>query len=138
MRPAVLLALIGCCLWVADSDAAQYADQGDYRVHYTTFSSLIIPPEVATAHSIVRAENRIIINLSILKLGEPAAAVITGNVTNLLNQRFELEFTEVDEAEAIYYLASHTSLPQDILRFDLQVEFMDTEPLPIRFVRRYD
>ena len=58
---------------------------------------------------------------------------------NLLNQQFDLEFNEVRESDAIYYLASHLALPQDILRFNLEVQPGDAaETVTIQFVRRYD
>ena len=66
------------------------------------------------------------------------AVRIKGQVINLLNQRFELKFDEVREAEAIYYLANHLSLEQDILKFEIEVTLEDDLSVPIRFLRRYD
>jgi hypothetical protein len=133
-----LLLLLICCLGSAHASAAQYIDHGEYRIHYTTFSSLIIPAEVASAHDIVRSEKRIVLNLAVIKQDKPVEASISGHVINLLNQRFELVFNEVNEAEAIYYLASHLAVEHDILRFSLEVQLNATESIPIRFVRRYD
>lgn len=140
------LATIASCLFIllpVSALAAQYIDHGDYRIHYTTFSSLLIPSDVAAAHKIVRAKNRIVLNVS-ARTGDDAVAMrVKGTVTNLLNQQFELEFEEVTEAGAIYYLANHLALEQDILRFDLSVSANDTagedkESVSIRFLRRYD
>lgn len=130
----LLLCYMGCAL----ASAAQYVDQGEHRVHYTTFSSMIIPPDVASAHGIVRSEKRVVLNISVLKQDKPAAASISGHVINLLNQRFELIFDEINEAEAIYYLASHLALEHDILRFNLEVQLNTVESVPINFIRRYD
>ena len=133
-----LLWLLLCCLVAVPAPAAQYIDHGEHRIHFTTFSSLIIPAEVASAHGLVRSEKRIILNISVLKQDEPAPARIRGHVINLLNQRFELNFDEVREAEAIYYLASHLALEHDIQRFNLEVQPDSAESVPINFVRRYD
>lgn len=133
-----LLLLLLCCMGSALASAAQYVDHGEHRIHYTTFSSLIIPPDVASAHGIVRSEKRVVLNLSVLKQDKPAAASISGHVINLLNQRFELVFDEINEAEAIYYLASHLALEHDILRFNLEVQLDTVESVPINFIRRYD
>ena len=132
------LLLLLCCLSSAPALAATYLDHGEHRIHFTTFSSLIIPPDVASAHDIVRSEKRIVVNLSVLKQGLPATASISGHVINLLNQRFELVFDEVNEADAIYYLASYLALEHDILRFNLDVQLNAIESVPINFVRRYD
>ncbi len=136
--PFKLLLLLLCCLGPVSASAAQYVDHGVYRIHYTTFSSLIIPPDVARAHGIVRSEKRVVLNLSILKQDKPATAAVSGHVINLLNQRFDLVFDELNEAEAIYYLASHLALEHDILRFNLVVKLNEIESVPINFVRRYD
>jgi len=133
-----LLLLLFCCLGSTSALAARYLDHGEHRIHFTTFSSLIIPPDVASAHDIVRSEKRIVLNLSVLKQGIPATASISGHVINLLNQRFELVFDEVNEADAIYYLASYLALEHDIMRFNLDVQLNAIESVPINFVRRYD
>ena len=133
-----LLLLLFCCLASLPTLAASYLDHGEHRIHFTTFSSLIIPADVASAHSIVRSEKRIVLNLSVLKQGMPATATISGYVINLLNQRFELVFDEINEAEAVYYLASYLALEYDILRFNLNVELNVTDSVPINFIRRYD
>jgi len=117
---------------------AQYVDRNGYRIHYTTFSSMIIPSDVAALHDIVRAENRIVLNISGIRDGKPVGLEVAGLVTNLLNQQYDLEFEEVNESEAIYYLASHLALEQDILRFSLTVTLDDGDIVPISFLRRYD
>ena len=133
-----LLWLLFCCLGSLPTLAASYLDHGEHRIHFTTFSSLIIPADVASAHAIVRSKKRIVLNLSVLKQGVPATASISGHVINLLNQRFELVFDEINEADAVYYLASYLALEQDILRFNLDVQLNTTASVPISFVRRYD
>ncbi len=99
---------------------------------------MIIPADVAGLHQITRAENRIVLNISAIKDEQPAEIGVTGSVTNLLNQEYELVFSEVNEAEAIYYLASHLALEHDILRFNINIQLSDGDSIPIRFIRRYD
>ena len=137
MTGMLLIALVAAgCL---TANAAQYEDYRGYRIHYTTFSSMIIPPEVAAMHNIVRAENRVVLNVSVRQGDAPTPADVQGSVTNLLNQRFELEFQEVREQDAVYYLATHLADDDDILRFELNVAPESTgEPLRIAFLRRYD
>lgn len=120
------------------ASGAQYVDHDGYRIHYTTFSSMFIPQDVAALHNIVRAENRVVLNISAIRDNEPVSIKLSGNVINLLNQQYELEFQEVNENEAIYYLASHLAGEQDILRFSLTVHLADGDTVPIRFLRRYD
>ena len=133
-----LFLLLFFCLGSLPTLAASYLDHGEHRIHFTTFSSLIIPADVASAHAIVRSKKRIVLNLSVLTQGLPATASISGHVINLLNQRFELIFDEINEAEAVYYLASYLALDHDILRFSLDVQLNATDSVPINFIRRYD
>lgn len=133
----LLLALI-LAVGTALPGHGEHVDHGEYRIHYTTFPSTLIPADVAAAHDIVRADNRIVLNVSVLKGRQPSVASIRGDVINLLNQRFELTFDEVNEADAVYYLANHVAVEQDILRFNIVVQPPDTEPYPITFLRRYD
>ena len=138
----MLLTLMLCLIiWlggVTDSKA-QPIIHGDYQIHYTTFASTLIPPEVAEAHKLVRAENQVVLNVSVMRQGEPAAVQLEGTVTNLLNQLTQLEFNEVNEQDAIYYLAHHPAAERDILRFAIIIHFADETLLPyqLNFVRQY-
>ena len=138
MRLTLQYLLVVLLLTSSISLSARYIDHDGYRIHYTTFSSMIIPPEVARLHGIVRAENRIVLNVSAIRDDQPASLGITGTVVNLLNQQYELAFREVTESEAVYYLASHMALEQDVLRFNLTVRLATGDAVPIRFLRRYD
>ena len=110
----------------------------DYDIHYSTFPSKLIPVDVATAHNIVRADNRIIINVSIRKKEVPIRAEIHGTVLNLLSQEIELTFTEVTEQQAIYYIASQIVNEKDTI--SLQI-FIKPEPgkdtYKLEFTRKY-
>ena len=50
-----------------------------------------------------------------------AAAAVAGAGTNLLGQRIPLDFAEVREQDAIYYLASLVTNEKDTLTFELAV-----------------
>lgn len=109
-----------------------------YDIHYTTFSSTLIPAEVAAAHDIERAKNRIVTNISILKDGEPQLAEISGHNSNLLNQLYTMQFAEVRESEAIYYLANQLIDERDTLRFVIEIKpETSQESYTLQFMRTY-
>ena len=83
-------------------------------------------------------DNRIIVNVSLKENELPARAQLKGQVINLLDQVITLDFVEVLESDAVYYLATHISLPEDILRFNLLVTPFHNDPVQITFMRRYD
>ena len=135
----VLLLLFSPLLAVGtDVCQAETQQHGAFDIHYTAFPSKIIPATVAQAHQISRADNKIVVNVSLKRDNQPAVAYLKGQVINLLEQVIELDFVEVREGDAIYYLATHISLPEDILRFNLLVTPIDSDPIAITFMRRYD
>ena len=135
----VLLLLFSPLLAIGtDVCQAETQQHGAFDIHYTAFPSKIIPATVAQAHQISRADNKIVLNVSLKRDNQPAVAYLKGQVINLLEQVIELDFVEVRERDAIYYLATHISLPEDILRFNLLVTPIDSDPIAITFMRRYD
>ena len=137
----MLMTMVGWSPCQADQ-AIQW--QG-YDIHYTTLSSRLIPADVAKLHGIIRADNRMVTNLSIRKTsktgekGDPVTASIHGTATNLLNQQSVLDFTEVLEPNAIYYLANQLVDERDTLRYSISIQPQSSEATYLlEFVRDYD
>ena len=99
------LLLIGLSFFTVDVFAEINRWQ-NYEIHYTTLNSMLIPSEVAKAHNITRSKSRIVTNITVRKDDTAVAAKIEGTSTNLLNQLFTLDFQEVKEPGAIYYLSN--------------------------------
>ena len=102
--------------------ADQFVSWSGYEIHYTTFSSLIIHSQVAEAHGIIRSKNRIVTNLSIQQDGGSIRARVSGTSTNLLEQVTSMNFTEVVEQDAVYYLANQVVNERDTIRFSINVK----------------
>lgn len=120
------------------TNASERLDAGPHTIYATALSSLLIPADVAKLHGIVRASNRVVVNVTVLTDAHPARAAVAGVGTNLLGQRIPLDFTEVREQDAIYYLASLVTNEKDTLTFELAVKpdgAADTHTL--RFERSY-
>lgn len=120
-----------------------YAEQSiawkDYVIHYTTFSSTLIPPEVAAANDIVRAESRIIANIAVRRNDKSVRARIEGRVSNLLEQLVDLEFRQLAEQDAVYYLASLVVNEEETLRFDIDIKPEgETESYRLEFTRTWN
>lgn len=99
---------------------------------------MLIPQEVAAAHDISRAKNRIVTNISILKDGEPQRAQVSGQNSNLLNQLYTMNFTEVVESTAVYYLSNQLIDERDTLRFSLEIQPTGSEEVySLQFMRQY-
>ena len=109
-----------------------------YEIHHTSLNSMLIPAKVAAAHGIVRSRSRLITNITIRKNNQAVSAEMTGTARNLLGQLFSLDFTEVVEPGAIYYLASQVVDDQDRLAFKIEIIPKGSlETFPLNFTREY-
>jgi hypothetical protein len=101
---------------------------GDFTVHYLAVNSTFLEPEIAAQYGIERGSRLGFINVAVLRneesnsIGMPVSAVITGGKFNLMQQSTPLEFKEVREGEAIYYLAQFEFSNAETLRFEIDVQ----------------
>ncbi len=102
--------------------ADQITSEDGFVIHYATFSSLIIPAKVAEAHGITRSRSRVVTNISIRNHLKPVKARVSGTATNLLAQSRQLDFVEVVENNAVYYLATNVINENDSLQFEITVQ----------------
>jgi hypothetical protein len=98
---------------------------GDYIVHYNAFRSDTLTPEIAKAYSLTRRNNRMVVNITVQKREGtttlPVKANVTGFASNLSSQVKNLEFREIHDGDAIYYLAQEQVSHKEILKFDIKV-----------------
>ena len=116
---------------------------GNYVVHYNAFRSDTLSPEIAKAYELTRRNNRIIVNITVLKkvmgtTGKPVPATITGNASNLTGQLKALEFREIKEDTAIYYIAELKVSDGEFLKFKLNITPEGEEgPARLQFSKRF-
>ncbi|VAW71808.1 hypothetical protein MNBD_GAMMA10-2396 [hydrothermal vent metagenome] len=97
---------------------------GDYVIHFNAFRSDTLTPEIAKAYSLTRRNNRMVVNITVQKKsGNTTQAVkanISGFASNLTGQIKNLEFKEVLDGEAIYYLAQSQVSNRETLKFEIK------------------
>ncbi|PHR64469.1 DUF4426 domain-containing protein [Pseudidiomarina marina] len=117
-----LLVVVG----VSDVKAEQSKRLGPWEVHYNAFNSTLLRPEMAKQYQLSRSETLATLNISVLDAtaaGKPAQQVeISGYVMNPLSQQQTLEFNEVIEGDAIYYLAQTRFSNLETLRFFITIK----------------
>ncbi|WP_057832089.1 DUF4426 domain-containing protein [Colwellia sp. TT2012] len=121
-----LLIALSLSLFVMTSVSAENMKKlGSMNVHYMAIGSTFFTPEIAKAYGITRSRYNGLINISVLdnsKKGTPAKAVsITGKAKNNLGQFKDLDFVEVKEGNAIYYLAQVRYRNEETLHFDIMI-----------------
>lgn len=121
------LGLLIAALWSAHGAWAEdrpFREFGDYRVYYSAFNSSFIDPEIAAAYEIVRGRDRGLINIAVVPMGTIGGrpAQVSGHVANIFAQRQKLDFFEVREGDAVYYLAPFRFEHEDSLTFNVTVK----------------
>lgn len=112
-------------LAITNVSAENMKKLGTMNVHYMAIGSTFFTPEIAKAYGITRSRYNGLINISVLdntKAGNPAKSVsITGQAKNNLGQFKTLDFEEVKEGDAIYYLAQVSYRNEETLHFTLTI-----------------
>jgi len=147
MKLLITLALpllwLVCSSVQAQQEAAEmakpYQKFGDYTVHFSLFSSKFLTPATAKATGFSRAEDRALLNISLVKgtdlSGSPATVV--GHYKNLLQQQRSLEFKTIKEPNASYYIAPLRFTSEEILHFSIEVKPLDSEKsFTVNFTRK--
>ncbi|WP_210641793.1 MULTISPECIES: DUF4426 domain-containing protein [unclassified Pseudomonas] len=98
---------------------------GDVTVHYNTFNSTFLTPDIAKAAELIRSKGQGVINVSVLKDGKPLMAQVSGTVKDLTSQSVPLKFKEVTETGAIYYIAQYPVDQQEVRTFEIKVKTGD-------------
>ena len=121
-----LLIALSLSLFVMTSVSAENMKKlGSMNVHYMAIGSTFFTPEIAKVYGITRSRYNGLINISVLdnnQKGTPAKSVsITGKAKNNLGQFKDLDFKEVKEGKAIYYLAQVSYHNEETLHFDIMI-----------------
>lgn len=114
--------LVGLAALAAQPSWAEQSKRlGPWEVHYNAFNSTLLRPEMAQQYNLERGETIATINIAVLAAelpGKPAQQVsIEGYAMNPLSMQQPLEFSEVIEGEAVYYLAQTSFSNLETLRF---------------------
>ncbi|KJY81440.1 hypothetical protein TW81_18455 [Vibrio galatheae] len=121
--------------------AGQFKNIKDIEVHYSAFNSTFLTPQVARSYQLKRNGYSAILNISVLdnsQAGKPAiTAQISGNAKNLIGQMRELDFREIKEGDAIYYLAEFPISDEEQLTFNIDVSAGNKGAGALKFSQKF-
>ena len=121
----LLLTLSLSLVVISNASAENMKKLGTMNVHYMAIGSTFFTPEIAKVYGITRSRYNGLVNISVLDntiKGTPAKSVsISGKAKNNLGQFKTLEFNEVKEGDAIYYLAQVSYNNEETIHFDLTI-----------------
>ena len=96
---------------------------GPFELHYSVVNSTFLEPKVAATYGITRGERRAILNLAVREhVGDTTEArsmLLQGRTRDLVQRGAALEFQEIREGPAIYYIAEFEFLDEEWLFFEI-------------------
>lgn len=113
----------------------------DYDVHYSVVNSTFITAQVASAYGITRGKNRAFLNISVRKINTDGSnkekrAIVTGKTSDMIHS-IALDFKEIIEQGAIYYIAEFNFNDKDVRRFDIKIQpDPNIEPYTLTFSQK--
>ena len=130
---SVLLSVVAI-IFSPFSVAEQMQRFGQYELHYIVIPTTMLKPEIAAEYDISRGKDRALVNVSVLNREKKAVdATITGDSQNLLGQLQELDFKQVTEGDAIYYLAEIRFADQEVHRIKIEATAPDGKSTLLKF-----
>ncbi|SNY46337.1 protein of unknown function [Arsukibacterium tuosuense] len=105
------------------ADAEQMKKLGNWDVHYIAFPATFLTPEIAVENEIQRSKFNGVINISILDSASQQAqqVAISGIAKDLFGRQRELEFNQVVEGDAVYYLATVPYQNEQLYNFTINI-----------------
>ena len=109
-----------------------------YEVYYSVFNSTFVTPDVAKAYQLTRGKDIAMVNVSVRKNLDNGKniekrAAVNGTKSDLIHV-IPLDFIEIEEKGAIYYLASFKFNHKEALNFNIEVQpDRNKAPINIKF-----
>jgi hypothetical protein len=117
-----ILTLLLMLFFCRASMAQQSETFGPFEIHYSVVNTTFLEPKIAATYNITRGEKRAIINLAVreqLNGGSAARAMLIKGRTWDLIQNQDLEFKEIREGDAIYYIAEFKFINEEWRFFEM-------------------
>lgn len=126
MRTAFAVIALSLSLLAASAQAEQKQRFDQFEVHYIIVNSTFLEPQVASAYGITRGDDRFILNIAVREVLADGSSIarkadIKGTRFDLIH-RNPLDFKEIDERTAIYYIAQFQARNREKLDFTLQIQ----------------
>lgn len=132
-----------CLLWasILPATAEQKQTVGNYDIHYMALSSTFITPAIAKAYGIERSRYNGIVNITVLDMSQkgnpPVAIEISGIANNLLDAKMPLDFKEIREGKAVYYIAQVPYRDDQDINFSIAIKHLSKLNTTLNFNQKF-
>ena len=105
--------------------AANAKEYEDHIIYYNAFPTDSLPPEMTKQYGLKRSKNYAMLNISVMEKGSGiptgVKSKVTGTLKNLMGQTRNLEFREIKEANAVYYIAQIGVQSKEVVNFNIDI-----------------
>lgn len=96
-------------------------------IYYNAFPTDTLPTQVTKQYGLKRSKNMAMVNLSVVKKGDGSMpfgmkASIKGTLKNLMGQSRDIEFREIKEGHAVYYIAQIGVQNKEVVNFYIDIK----------------
>ncbi len=124
------------------SQAENAKEYAEHIVYYNAFPTDSLPAQMTKQYGLKRSKNYAMINVSVMEkaAGAPTGvkSAVTGNLKNLMGQSREIEFREIKEGKAIYYIAQIGVQSKETVNFNIEIMPDGTkEKYEIKFSKKF-
>jgi len=100
-------------------------EYADHIVYYNAFPTDSLPPQMTKQYGLKRSKNYAMINISVMEKGAGVPtgvkSQVTGQLKNLMGQSRALEFREIKEGQAVYYIAQIGVQSKEVVNFSIDI-----------------
>lgn len=123
IRYFALFFSLSALLFSAKPEAEQMKKLGNWDVHYIAFPATFLTPEVAVEYGIQRSKFNGVINISVLDSSSQQAqqVAMSGIAKDLFGRQRKLEFNQVVEGDAVYYLTTVPYQNEQLYNFTIDI-----------------
>ena len=99
---------------------------GEHIVYFNAFPTDSLPPQMTKQYGLKRSKNYAMINISVMEKGAGVPtgvrSKVTGSMKNLMAQSQVLEFREIKEGKAVYYIAQVGVQSKQNVNFNIDIK----------------
>lgn len=140
-----LTVVFSMCLFLTLSLVAQAENAKeftDHIVYYNAFPTDSLPAQMTKQYGLKRSKNYAMINISVMEkaAGVPTGvkSAVTGTLKNLMGQNRTLEFKEIKEGKAVYYIAQIGVQSKETVTFNIEIKpASNNEKYKIKFTKKF-
>lgn len=124
-RTSILVLILSAFL-SSISLAENAKEYNEHIVYYNAFPTDSLPPEMTKQYGLKRSKNYALVNISVMKKGAGipigVKSDVSGELKNLMGQTRKLDFKEIKEGKAVYYIAQVGVQSHEQVNFTIHIK----------------